>query len=159
MKTPITFICALLLAGSLFGQTKVKRTDLIGNWKMQSVNMGGGAIYYDFTRDSIAVSDSVKRTWKGPQDSAMAMDMTGYFLKAMGEVEMQFAADGKYIEKTARKSKEGSFTFDEATSMLTTTSREVQEAKVSMNNGSMAFEIPLKDGVSMILFLRKENSK
>ena len=157
MKTPITFLCALLIAGTLFGQSKAKRSDIIGNWKMHSVDMGSGTIYYDFAKDSMFVSDSVKRIWKGPEDSAMAMDMTSYFLKAMGEVEMQFKSDGVYIEKTARKSKDGTFRFDEATSLLSTSSKDFDEVKVSIRNGMLVLETPLSDGATMMLYLKKIN--
>jgi hypothetical protein len=140
-----------------FAQGKVVKADLVGSWKPTSVDMGSGAIAYDFTKETLFVSDSVKKTWKSAEDSAMVYSFIDMMFSRIGKMVMTFSADNVYIESIASgREKKGSYTFDENSSLLTTTSTNTQNVIVKRINGQLVFEGDLGDGNKMTLVLKKQ---
>jgi hypothetical protein len=123
MKTSILFIAGLLACSVAIAQNKI-----IGKWKPVFFNLGN-IITADIKADTFYLSqtvDSVFKDDKDPEASKEAMKfLAGIMLQKMKSTEQEFLASGEYIETdtNSNTTKKGTYTFDAATNLLSTTVR------------------------------------
>jgi len=151
-------LCILSVAFSVSAQSKISQSDLVGSWHVALVKMNQGAVYCDLDKDSVYISDDLKKKWKSNEDSAIAMAMTVGMLKAFQGSHMVFGSDGSYEEKDSKNSRKGSYVFDDASSVFTITytgTTSKLKARVTRENDLVRIE-PLNGKADMQMFLRKD---
>jgi hypothetical protein len=146
-------LVAVLSAFAGLAQTKVTEKEFIGTWKVVNLDMDNGKVFMDMDKDSLYVMDSLRKTWKTKEDSAMVMAVMYGLGNAFKEMEFTFAPGGVYTVKTAKKIQNGSFKLD-----------DTGIVKTSIGNDAMTFipykgmlksEMEMQKGKVMRMFFRK----
>src|SRR5215213_11856219 len=111
MKNLIFFLCSLLAGQISFSQNQLTIKDLVGTWKIAAFAGKDGQVYADIAKDSLFVSEQMKKEWKSEDESKMVMGIMRVMMAGMKEMELSFGENGSFIEKKAEKTKEGTFTL------------------------------------------------
>jgi hypothetical protein len=156
MKKIILFGFSLLVFAQINAQTKITKTNVIGKWTIQAVDMPG-MIYYNLEKDSLAIGETLKSQMTDPNQLTAVTGMIKPQLAVFSKVGFQFNADGTVeLNSGMEGPQSGTYTVDEEKSEITTTEKDAKQntfkADLLKDNLRVSVKTPQGD---MMMILKK----
>jgi len=155
MRTIILLVLCIFSTGVLKAQ-KVKTAELLGTWSIAKISLEKGSLSYDAEKDQLHVSDSIRKSWSNSEDSALAMMGVVMLKEATKDMMLVFKEGNLMEEKTPRRSREGTFSFDEATGTLVMKTKGEKKGIVKKEGDFLVLDAQETAGPEMKIFLRKK---
>jgi len=156
-----SFICLLsvvLTAISIAAQEKVTKTNVVGNWKIVSLEIPG-TVYYNIEKDSLSPEEALLMQIGSGEDSAKAIANMKSALALLKDMAFKFNPEGKsVITDGINPEKEITYTIDEAAAIITTITVEngaEEKLKASFVKEYMRLEFEDTDN-HIVFFVRKQ---
>ena len=159
MKKIILFSFCLLGLTQLNAQTKITRTNVIGKWTIQAVDMPG-MIYYNLENDSLAVGEILKSQMPDPSQTGAITAMIKPQMAVFSKVGFQFNADGTVELNSGMEGPQtGTYTVDEEKSEITTTEKDQKQNtfKADLLKDNLRVSVKTPQG-EMMMILKKARS-
>ncbi|MBL7723320.1 MAG: hypothetical protein JNK27_04185 [Chitinophagaceae bacterium] len=155
------FICLLsvvLTAFSIAAQEKVTKTNIVGNWKIVSLEIPG-TVYYNIEKDSLSPEEALLTQIGSGEDSAKAVANMKSALALLKDMAFKFNPEGKgVITDGINPEKEITYTIDEEAAVITTITVEngaEEKLKASFVKEYMRLEFEDTDN-HIVFFVRKQ---
>jgi hypothetical protein len=145
MKKYVLFLFVSVLALASHGQSKITKESIIGNWGISSMEVKG-MLYYDVSKDSIAISDSLKKVVaQTGMDVKNLEPLMKQQFAAFVTMSFSFDASGKGTFRMGLEApQESKYTVDEAKSTITTIDKDGQSEtmQAALVNGMLKLKMP-----------------
>ena len=116
-----------LVTFSLFGQTKITKEGVVGQWVISAVEMTG-MFYYSVENDSLVFCEMIKARVADTNQLKAVTWMIKPQLTVFTKMAFIFNADGTAeLGNGIDQAQEASYTVDEETSAITTTHKDKKE--------------------------------
>jgi len=155
MRTIILVALTIFFTGVTKAQ-HVKTADLVGTWSIAKISLEKGNLSYDAEKDQVHVSDSIRKSWSNSEDSALAMMGVVMLKEATKGLMLVFKEGNRMEEKMSNRSREGTFSFDEATGTLVMKTKGEKKAIVKKEGDILVLDAQETAGPEMKIFLRKK---
>lgn len=157
MKSILTLTACLLTLG-ISAQTKLTKTNIVGKWAVNAIEMQD-IFYYNVDKDSLAIGSMLKEQMKDTMQLSIIKNalksQTGVFSKMF----FQFNADGTAVMNSGvEPATSTSYSVDEENSTIINTGKDGKEPmKGDMLDGHLRIFVEQPQG-NMTLIFRKQQS-
>ena len=151
-----------LLASGLFvfsliqAQTKITKTNIIGKWSIQAVDMPG-MIYYDLQKDSLAIGEGLKAQIGEDKQLAAMTSMMKPQMSVFTKMGFQFNTDGTAVLDSGMEAAQSvTYTVDEENSTISTNDKGADANTMKADIKGDNLRITLKQPQGEILLIMKK---
>lgn len=158
-KLFLLLVCALFSLTRLQAQQTLTDKDVTGEWTMSAFHMSG--IYYDFAKDSLALSDALKTQVEPDKIPAVVADIKQR-LEPYKEGFVTIGPGKQYKQTLMGETANGTYTLikKEGKYYLSIVNdnknKDVDELRVWKDKGWMYISMPADDGSDTILMFERK---
>jgi hypothetical protein len=157
MRTTILLLALLCTRFAATAQRPLTKKDLAGTWQLAVVE-AEGRFYYDAVKDSVSISPEFAEAFGGAAgdtlSAAESRRLVQFQLAAFKDVSVTFLANGTYVARKAGETDTGTYTFNEATQVVTRTSGKTGAQKTLVAEQGQLRTDARNQGVT-VLFRKK----
>lgn len=151
------FLCFLTLTG-IRAQSLTDK-DIAGEWEMSAFNMSG--IYFDFGKDSLALSDALKAQLEPGKEAAVVADIKQR-LTPYKEGHVRIGPGSQYSQTLMGETADGVYKLTQKDGrqylsiVNNNKNKDVDELRVWKDKGWLYISMPAEDGSDTILMFERK---